>query len=243
MGNSYWLQPQGSLSTPEPEGAMDSLRGNLSSLWWSVIMRCIQALDLISEGVALMTDSTIIRFFHLSRELSFSRKNIWNVSGSNVSLSLKCSLWTIDANYPELPYSANTLNFLLWSICVVMQDAKACHFQYYKYLLQILVLMLSLKRKETLLRVQCTGDSYQYFSSKVKHYMLPGSCPFALFLKFSVLPLEKLHVLPCSSPHLVESREFKLESSMGCLPIDIFICTVRGNVICEGKAQSECGSC
>ncbi|XP_052608138.1 sorbin and SH3 domain-containing protein 2 isoform X17 [Peromyscus californicus insignis] len=35
-----------------------------------------------------------------------------------------------------------------------------------KYLLQILVLMLSLKRKETLLRVQCTGDFYQYFSSK-----------------------------------------------------------------------------
>uniref|UniRef100_A0A8C6I9B6 Sorbin and SH3 domain containing 2 n=1 Tax=Mus spicilegus TaxID=10103 RepID=A0A8C6I9B6_MUSSI len=31
---------------------------------------------------------------------------------------------------------------------------------------KILVLMLSLKRKETLLRVQCTGDSYQYFSSK-----------------------------------------------------------------------------
>ncbi|XP_063131059.1 sorbin and SH3 domain-containing protein 2 isoform X1 [Rattus norvegicus] len=31
---------------------------------------------------------------------------------------------------------------------------------------KILVLMLSLKRKETLLRVQCTGDSYQYFSYK-----------------------------------------------------------------------------
>ncbi|XP_040587848.1 sorbin and SH3 domain-containing protein 2 isoform X4 [Mesocricetus auratus] len=31
---------------------------------------------------------------------------------------------------------------------------------------KILVLMLSLKRKETLLRVQCTGDFYQYFSSK-----------------------------------------------------------------------------
>ncbi|XP_008572985.1 PREDICTED: sorbin and SH3 domain-containing protein 2 [Galeopterus variegatus] len=45
-------------------------------------------------------------------------------------------------------------------------DAKVCHFQYYKYLLQILVLMLSLKRKETLLRVQCTGNFYQYFSSK-----------------------------------------------------------------------------
>uniref|UniRef100_A0A8I3P8P8 Sorbin and SH3 domain containing 2 n=1 Tax=Canis lupus familiaris TaxID=9615 RepID=A0A8I3P8P8_CANLF len=31
---------------------------------------------------------------------------------------------------------------------------------------KILVLMLSLKRKETLLRVQCTGNFYQYFSSK-----------------------------------------------------------------------------
>lgn len=55
-------------------------------------------------------------------------------------------------------------------------DSKACHFQYYKYLLQILVLMLSLKRKETLLRVQCTGNFYQYFSSQVKCYMLPGYC-------------------------------------------------------------------
>lgn len=118
------------------------------------------------------------------------------MSGSNVSLSLKCSLQTIDANYPEFPYSTNTLNFILWSICVVIQDAKACHFQYYKYLLQILVLMLSLKRKETLLRVQCTGDSYQYFSSKVKHYVLPGSCPFALFWKFSVLPLESCMCFP-----------------------------------------------
>ncbi|XP_021120685.1 sorbin and SH3 domain-containing protein 2 isoform X7 [Heterocephalus glaber] len=34
---------------------------------------------------------------------------------------------------------------------------------------KILVLMLSLKRKETLLRVQCTGNSYQYFSSKPQH--------------------------------------------------------------------------
>ncbi|XP_070264310.1 sorbin and SH3 domain-containing protein 2 isoform X6 [Myotis yumanensis] len=31
---------------------------------------------------------------------------------------------------------------------------------------KILVLMLSIKRKETLLRVQCTGNSHQYFSSK-----------------------------------------------------------------------------
>ncbi|XP_071068672.1 sorbin and SH3 domain-containing protein 2 isoform X10 [Dasypus novemcinctus] len=41
---------------------------------------------------------------------------------------------------------------------------------------KILVLMLSLKRKETLLRVQCTGNFYQYFSSKVKCYVLPGHC-------------------------------------------------------------------
>lgn len=66
--------------------------------------------------------------------------------------------------------------FIRCDIYVAIWDAKACHFQYYKYLLQILVLMLSLKRKETLLRVQCTGDFYQYFSSKVKCYMLPGYC-------------------------------------------------------------------
>lgn len=59
---------------------------------------------------------------------------------------------------------------------MAIRDTEACHFQYYKYLLQILVLMLSLKSKETLLRVQCTGNFYQYYSSKVKCYMLPGYC-------------------------------------------------------------------
>lgn len=65
-------------------------------------------------------------------------------------------------------------------------DAKACHFQYYKYLLQILVLMLSLKRKETLSRVQCTGNFYQCFSSKVKCYMLPGYCSLHSKVLFSL---------------------------------------------------------
>lgn len=68
------------------------------------------------------------------------------------------------------------LTFTHCNIHVALWDAKACHFQYYKYLLQILLLMLSLKRKEALLRVQCTGDFCQYFSSKVKCYMLPGYC-------------------------------------------------------------------
>lgn len=73
-------------------------------------------------------------------------------------------------------YSRNVWTFIHCNFYVDIWDAKACHFQYYKYLLQILVLMLSLKRKETLLRVQCTGNFYQYFSSKVKCYMLPGYC-------------------------------------------------------------------
>lgn len=121
---------------------------------------------------------------------------------------------------------------------------RLCHFQYYKYLLQILVLMLSLKRKETLLRVQCTGDSYQYFSSKVKHYMLPGSCPFAFFFKFSVFPLENCMCFPALA--LTQLGAENLNSNpawdVWLVTFSSVLCTVRGSVVCEGKARSECGS-
>lgn len=82
----------------------------------------------------------------------------------------------MDVKDTEVTYSTDVLSFIHCNIYVDVWDAKACHFQYYKYLLQILVLMLSLKSKETLLGVQCTGNSHQYFSSKVKCYMLPGYC-------------------------------------------------------------------
>lgn len=111
----------------------------------------------------------------------------------------------------SFPYSTNVLKFIFWSIYVAIQDAKARHFQYYKYLLQILVLMLSLKRKETLLRVQCTGDFYQYFSSKVKHYMFPGYCP----LHSSESSLSPLLKTACASlPHPLPHWERRVEIQM-----------------------------
>lgn len=126
---------------------------------------------------------------------------------------------------------------------MAIQDAKARHFQYYKYLLQILVLMLSLKRKETLLRVQCTGDSYQYFSSKVKHYMLPGSCPFAFFLKFSVFPLEKCMCFPVSALTWLTAENLNSNPAwdVWLLPFS-FVLYVAMSYVSEGKAQRECGS-
>lgn len=51
--------------------------------------------------------------------------------------------------------------------------------------------MLSIKRKETLLRVQCTGNSYQYFSSKVKTLHVTWTLFVAFYLKFSLSPFWK----------------------------------------------------
>lgn len=56
------------------------------------------------------------------------------------------------------------------------------------------------------------------------------------YLKFSVFSSEK-----CMCPLHTENRECQSECSMGCLPINIFIRTVCGNVVCEGSLQSDCG--
>lgn len=108
-------------------------------------------------------------------------------------------------NNTDFTYSTNVLASIYCNIYVDIWDAKACHFQYYKYLLQILVLMLSLKRKETLLRVQCTGDFYQYFSSKVKCYMLPGYCLLHLFKVLCFFAL-KMHVFSTLRTESVNSN-------------------------------------